>query len=138
MTASPHRLGPLPAALLVAALAGCGGNEISSVQDEEEQRDKYCAIVVDIDTEGEEVFADLPANSTPEVIASVEREFVASVSDRLDSLVEAAPPIIRADVVEYVQGLRDIAAGKGSARFLPAEQRLIEYERDVCKSPTLQ
>jgi hypothetical protein len=134
-----------PAAVLALAsalaLAACGGDD-----DEPAARpaaataagdaDRYCALARDLDAAGEEHFAGLGEDATPEQFERAERSFVERNAATLDELERAAPAEIRRDVRTLLAGMRQRAGLEGpevSERAASAaEGRIKAFERRSC------
>ena len=138
-----RRAAIITATLIALGLAACGDDEdtqagattataVAAAGDP----DRYCQIVRELDTSGEDFFAGLGEDSSPEEYEAAERRFVERYSDTLEELERVAPSQIRSDVAVLLAGQRERAGlsttttpeSKSSA----SEKRVQAYEKRNC------
>ncbi len=112
-------------------LAGCG----DSVEDRGGQRasgdaQRYCELSEQLDAAGEEFFAPLGENPTPEQVRAVTERFVAANAGTLDELVRVAPSAIARDVRTFTDAFR--AADRDNPAAQQAEERVMAWEEENC------
>lgn len=98
--------------------------------------DRYCAIVRGLDKSGEDFFANLDENSSPEEYEAAERRFLERYSDRLEELRRVAPRAIRSDVAVLLAGQRERAGLSTTttpeSQSSASEKRVQAYEQRNC------
>ena len=128
------------------ALAACGGDEepgdtraatnTSAAATGDTQR--YCQKVAQFDAAGEEFFAGLGEESTPEEFEAAELGFVERYGDELESLRATAPPEIRDDLQKILIGMRQRAGLEtpvelSEAEANAADERVRAFEERACE-----
>ena len=134
------------ALITTLALVACGGEEEpgdtraatnkSATATQNTQR--YCQKVAQFDAAGEEFFAGLGEDSTPEEFEAAERRFVERYDDELEALRATAPPEVRDDVQKILIGMRQRAGLETPVELSEAEadaadERVRAFEERACE-----
>lgn len=127
---------PLALLAAAAALAACG-EDAPERPAAVASADRYCALTRELEAAGEEHFASLGRDATPEQYETAEREFVKGQAARMDELEAAAPPEIAGDVRVLLAAQRErgglpVDEPVGQKAATAAEERVLAYEREHC------
>ena len=133
----------MPLLLIAAALAACGSDDRDRAAERPAATaaatgpERYCALVRELDAAGEEHFASLGRDATPEEYEAAERTFVEANAARLDEVGAAAPPEIDADVDLLLAAQREragleVANAPGKKAASAAERRIKRFEKRHC------
>ena len=98
---------------------------------------RYCQLVKELDAKGEELFANLGEDASPEQFEAAERGFVERYQPQLDELLRVAPTEIRADAEKLLAGMRQragltTATEVNEAEATAAEERVQAFEEREC------
>ncbi len=127
------------------ALAACGGEDepgdtraaTTTNGDATASTERYCELVGEFDAAGEDFFAGLGEDSSPEEFEAAERRFVERYDDELAVLGAAAPSEIRDDVQKVLAGTRQRAGLEApvevpEAEVDAADERVRAFEERAC------
>ena len=137
-----HRLAPLAFGTAVAVgVAACGDDEPARTEPaaataaETGDVKRYCELTAELDAVGEQIFADMPEEATPEDAMQREQQLVAQSAPQMEELVEVAPEEIAEDVSVLLDGLRARAAtgeDPDQETASAAEERILAFEEENC------
>lgn len=135
---------PFAAATLLAALAlaACGGDDGGNDKADNSgagDRERYCALVTDLDEAGEKFFSNLGRDARPEQFQAAERRFLERFAGEVDQLERAAPEKIRPDVRKVLRAQRQRAGLETTTQVSDseasaAEKRVKAYEKRNCRA----
>lgn len=99
--------------------------------------ERYCELVGQLDAAGEEFFAGLGEDASPEEFEAAERRFVERYDDELEAVGRSAPAEIRDDVQKLLAGTRRRAGLEApvevtEAEASAAEERVQAFEERAC------
>ena len=134
---------PAAAAAAVSALilAGCSaaadaaGGSASDSAAGAGDTGRYCELVEELDALGEQIFADVPQDASPEEYMRREQMLVEQGAPQLEELEEVAPEEIREDVGVLLDDLRERAAtgqSPDAEAAQSAEGRIRAFEEENC------
>lgn len=128
------------------ALAACGGDEepgdtraaTTTNATATQNTQRYCQKVAEFDAAGEDFFAGLGEDSSPEEYEAAERRFVERYGDELEELRATAPPEISDDVRKVLIGMRQRAGLQtpvelSEAEVNAADERVRAFEERACE-----
>lgn len=131
----------LAAVVALLGLAACGGDD---TDDSDNSRataagdvERYCALTKELDAAGEEIFAPLGEDASPEDYEAAERRFVERHTRELDELRQVAPASLRPDVQTLLAGIRQRAGLEPDMQVSEreasaAEERVRAFESREC------
>lgn len=132
----------LAALIALLGLAACGGDD----NDETTSRaaaagpdvGRYCQLVKELDAKGEEHFASLGEDATPEEFQAAERRFVERYQPDLDELQRVAPIEIKADAEKLLAAMRQRAGLTTTTEVdereaAAVEKRIQTFEARECR-----
>ena len=134
------------ATVLTLALAACGEDDEDTTAGSQTSTaaaaadpDRYCALTRELDAEGEQFFAGLGEDATPEEYEAAERRFITRFAGKLEELEQAAPQEIKRDVGTLLRGQREraglpAATKVGESEGATAETRIRAWEKRNCKA----
>ena len=133
------------AVVTTLALAACGGEDrpsdtggaTTAAPSAAADLERYCGLVGELETAGEDFFADLDENSGPEEFEAAERRFVERYGDELGAIGAAAPAEIRDDVQKVLAGTRqraglDTPIEVTEPEVDAADERVRAFEERAC------
>ena len=133
------------AVVTTIALAACGGEDDSTETPAAtttsagatENTERYCGLVAEFDAAGEDFFAGLGEDSSPEEFEAAERRFVERYDDELEALGRSAPAEIRDHVQKLLVGMRQRAGLEApdevtEAEVSAADERVNAFEERAC------
>lgn len=136
------RLAPFAfGAALALGIAACGDDEptgsdtAAATATQTGDVERYCALTAELDAMGEQIFADMPEEATPEDAMQREQQLVAQGAPQMEELVEVAPEEIAEDVSVLLDGLRARAAtgeDPDQEAASAAEERILAFEEENC------
>ena len=134
------------ATVLTLALAACGdddgnagaGSSTATVAAAADP-DRYCALTRELDGEGEQFFAGLGEDASPQQYEAAERRFITRFAGRLEELEQAAPQEIKRDVGTLLAGQRERAGLPTATKVeesegAAAETRIQAWEKRNCRA----
>lgn len=138
------RLTPIAlAAGLALALAACGEDEpatqsaagSSATSADSGDADRYCELTAELEGLGEQIFADVPEDASPEEYMRLEQQLLEKGSAQLEELERVAPEEIADDVSVMLDGMRARAAtgeDPNQDAASAAEERVLAWEEQNC------
>lgn len=131
------------ALVALAGLAACGGNDANSdnkpVTATAADVQRYCALTRELDTAGEQFFAGLGEDASPDEFEAAERRFIERFAGKLKELERVAPRKIKADVRTILAdgrqraGLRT-ATKVSESEASAADETVRAYEKRNCSA----
>ena len=134
------------ATVLTLALAACGDNDEDAAAGSSTATvaaaadpDRYCALTRELDAEGEQFFAGLGEDATPEEYEAAERRFITRFAGKLEELEQAAPQELERDVGTLLAGQRQRAGLPTATKVeesegAAAETRIRAWEKRNCRA----
>lgn len=120
--------------LLLASVAA-----LVVMPNDSKQIERYCQLRAELDANAYSVAKDLPADVDRAAIVTQLRSFLASNKERMEQLSAAAPPAIRKDLMDLIDGL--LLASNGELlvlqqdKYLETDMRVRSFERETCDYP---